>query len=102
MKNDAVSGRCHYLKDHLGSVRMTVDGTGTVVGYDDYYPYGMTMPGRSQVPSLADARFKFTGKERDAEENLDYFGARNYDSWRGQWAQVDPLTEKYPSLSPFN
>ena len=64
--------------------------------------------GRSQVPSAADARFKFiplagqASKERDAEENLDYFGARYYDSWRGQWAQVDPLEDKYPGWSPYN
>ena len=43
MQYDEVSGRYYYLKDHLGSIRMTVDGTGTVVGYDDYYPYGLTM-----------------------------------------------------------
>ena len=103
-----VASRYYYLKDHLGSIRMTVDGTGTVVGYDDYYPYGMTMPGRSQEPSVEDARYKFiplagqADKERDAEENLDYFGARYYDSWKGQWAQVDPMQNLTPSLSPYN
>ncbi len=30
-------------------------------------------------------RAGFTGKERDVETTLDYFGARYYDSWRGQW-----------------
>jgi len=81
---------------------MTVDVSGTVVGYYDYYPYGMTMTGRSKVPSTEDSRYKFipktgqAGKERDAETNLDYFacppkserrrrGARYYDSWRAQW-----------------
>ena len=51
----------------------------------------MTMSGRSQNPSGPDSRYEFTGKERDYQTTgLDYFGARNYDSWRGQWAQVDP------------
>ena len=94
--------RFYYLKDHLGSIRMTVDGSGNVVGYDDYYPYGMTMTGRSLVPPNSDSRYKFTGKERDVSTGLDYFGARYYDSWRGQWGQVDPMEDKYAGWSPYN
>jgi RHS repeat-associated protein len=33
---------------------------------------------------------KFTGKERDAESGLDYFGARYYGSALGRWASPDP------------
>jgi RHS repeat-associated protein len=80
---------------------MTVDTTGTVVGYDDYYPYGMQMSGRSYTSS-ADQRYKFTGKELDATTGLDYFGARYYDSWNGRWPSVDPMTSKYPGWSPYN
>ena len=93
--------RYYYLKDHLGSIKMTVDATGTVQGYDDYYPYGMQMTGRSMTSS-EDGRYKFTGKERDASEGLDYFGARYYDSWKAGWDQVDPWDYKYPSHSPYN
>ena len=32
---------------------------------------------------------KFTGKERDAESNLDYFGARHYGSGFGRFLQPD-------------
>ena len=70
-------------------------------GYNDYYPYGSIMPGRSSVQS-ADDRYKFTSKERDTETGYDYFGARYYDSWLGRWLQVDPLADKYPGWSPFN
>ena len=44
-------------------------------GYNDYYPYGSIMPGRSSVQS-ADDRYKFTSKERDTETGWDYFGKR--------------------------
>lgn len=34
--------------------------------------------------------YKFTGKERDSESNLDYFGARHCGSSLGRFMQVDP------------
>jgi RHS repeat-associated protein len=81
-------------------IKVTVDTTGTVVGYDDYYPYGLVMTGRSLTAS-EDGRYKFTGKERDASDGLDYFGARYYDQWRGGWDQVDPLSDNHPGESPY-
>jgi RHS repeat-associated protein len=33
--------------------------------------------------------YKFTGKERDAESGLDYFGARYYASNMGRWMSPD-------------
>ena len=92
--------RYYNLKDHLGSVRVTVDEAGEVVNNDDYYPFGAIMPGRSQV--YLDAKYRFTGKERDTETGYDYFGARYYDSRIGRWLQVDPLADKYPEWSPYN
>ena len=45
----------------------------------------------------------FTGKERDSETGYSYFGARYYDSdILTSWLSVDPLADKYPSLSPYN
>jgi RHS repeat-associated protein len=46
--------------------------------------------------------YKFTGKERDEETGYDYFGARYYDSDLSQWLSVDPMSDKYPSLSAYN
>ena len=44
----------------------------------------------------------FTGKERDSETGFSYFGARFYDSdILTGWLSVDPLADKYPSLSPY-
>ena len=80
---------------------MTVDVSGNVVGYDDNYPYGMQMMGRSYTSS-ADQRYKFTEKELDASDGLYYFGKRYYDPFRGQWLQVDPMSEKYPGTSPYD
>ena len=44
----------------------------------------------------------FTGKERDDETGYSYFGARYYDSdLSGLFLSVDPMSDKYPSLSPY-
>lgn len=36
------------------------------------------------------SRSRYTGKERDAESGLDYFGARYYASTMGRWMSPDP------------
>ncbi|MBA4312024.1 MAG: hypothetical protein C0417_05290 [Chlorobiaceae bacterium] len=46
---------------------MTVDAGGNVTSYDDYYPYGMVMEGRSGNFGQGDTRYKFTSKERNVE-----------------------------------
>jgi|LSQX01.1.fsa_nt_gb RHS repeat-associated protein len=45
--------------------------------------------------------FKFNGKELDAETGLYYYGARYYTPEYGIWLSVDPLSDKYPSMSAF-
>ncbi len=42
-----------------------------------------------------------TAKELDNETNYTYFGARYYDSELSVWLSVDPMSDKYPSLSPY-
>ncbi len=37
----------YFLKDHLGSIRATVDEAGTMVDYDDYDAWGLILDGRS-------------------------------------------------------
>ena len=47
--------------------------------------------------------FEFTGKELDEETGYGYFGARYYDpTLLTGWTAVDPMADKYPSLSPYN
>ncbi|MDD3630923.1 MAG: RHS repeat-associated core domain-containing protein [Bacteroidales bacterium] len=48
-----------------------------------------------------DSRYKFTAKELDNETSYTYFGARYYEADLSNWLSVDPLSDKYPSLSPY-
>ena len=46
--------------------------------------------------------FTFTGKERDEETGYGYFGARYMDhELMTSWLSVDPMADKYPSISPY-
>ena len=43
-----------------------------------------------------------TGKERDEETGYSYFGARYMDhELMTMWLSVDPMADKYPSISPY-
>ena len=48
-----------------------------------------------------DGTFTFSAKERDSETGLSYFGSRYYSSDLSIWLSVDPMSDKYPSLSPY-
>jgi len=43
----------------------------------------------------------FSSKEKDTETGYSYFGARYYSSDLSIWLSVDPMSDKYPSLSPY-
>ncbi len=47
------------------------------------------------------SRYTFSGKERDNETGYSYFGARYYNSDISIWLSVDPLSDKYPNLTPY-
>ena len=92
----------YFLTDHLGSVRVIVDGTGKVLERNDYYPFGARHV-RSDYLQLASNRFQYNGKEEQETGNLaclDY-GVRMYDSGLGRWYWPDPLQEKYYSWSTY-
>ena len=49
----------------------------------------------------ANSTYTFSAKEKDSETGLSYFGSRYYSSDLSIWLSVDPMTAKYPSLSPY-
>jgi RHS repeat-associated protein len=71
--------------DHLGSTRLLTGMDQSVQESDDYYPYGEPITAGTQ------SLLKFTGKERDSESGLDYFGARYHANGIGRWLSPDPV-----------
>jgi RHS repeat-associated protein len=115
--------KSYELTNHLGNVLATITDkkiavssgsnsslidhfTADVVTAQDYYPFGMIMPGRSFVAAGgANYRYGFNGKENDNDvkgigDQVDY-GMRVYDPRVGRFVSVDPLTAKYPELTPY-
>jgi RHS repeat-associated protein len=93
-----------YLKDHLGNIRVTIDGNGDVITTDDYYPFGLQMPSRSFNMAMTGDLYKYSGKELDKEGGLNWYRfdpARSYDPVIGRWNSVDPKAHLYASSSPY-
>ncbi|MBO4488214.1 MAG: RHS repeat-associated core domain-containing protein [Bacteroidales bacterium] len=49
----------------------------------------------------SNSSYTFSAKEKDVETGLSYFGARYYSSDLSIWLSVDPMSDKYASLSPY-
>ena len=81
----------YQYSNHLGSATLETNSDGAVISYEEYHPYGSTAyrSSKSDV-DLSLKRYRFTGKERDSETGLDYFGARYCASWLGRWTSSDP------------
>ncbi len=89
-------GTEYLTADHLGSTRLVTSSSGAERRCLDYLPFGeqMTqgMGGRgSCYASANEPRVKFTGKERDGETGLDYFGARYMSAAQGRFTGADPI-----------
>ena len=88
----------HYIKDYQGNVRCVVRHDGTLVESNEYYPYGGLFSATASTQP-----YKYGSKELDRTNGLDLYDseARWYDSLLGRTTTMDPLAEKYYSISPY-
>jgi RHS repeat-associated protein len=100
-----------YLSvDTLGSTRLITNNVGGSPECLDYLPFGEEIPaGENGRPSCytsglypnspdPDGSRKFTGKERDSETGLDWFGTRYMSSAQGRITSPDkPFADQDPS-----
>jgi RHS repeat-associated protein len=91
LANESPTGTQHYHLDHLGSPRVVTNASGTLVGQQDFTPFGAG--GTTDGGAL-----QFTAHERDRLqtatgsylEALDYMHARYYSPAMGRFLSVDP------------
>ena len=107
-ENGCSSGECHpglragirsglvyefYLKNHLGSTMMVAQVNSSnanepakIAAAYDYRAFGEQIDLTNAVDKVTE---NFTGKEKDDETDLNYFGARYLDPMLGLWISVD-------------
>ncbi len=83
------AGSFYYMRDHLGSIREVVDGTGAVRARYDYDPFGR----RVKLAGDIDSDFGFTGALYHEPSQLCLMYARAYDANLGRWISRDPEGE---------
>jgi RHS repeat-associated protein len=93
------NGVFYYFSDHLKTASVITDSAGNIKSESDFYPWG----GELQFVNNDSNHYKFTGKERDSETQLDYFGARHYSNGLGRWISADwsptPIPVPYADFS---
>lgn len=79
------------FSNHLGSASMELDENAAIISYEEYHPFGTSAyrSGRNET-EVKLKRYRYSGKERDEETGLYYYGARYLIAWLGRWCAVDP------------
>ena len=96
-----------YLKDHLGNNRALVDGNGNPVAFHDYDPFGEEISVASSSlpypfpPGGTESPYMYGGKEWSAATSTYDFEARYLSPSFHRFTTMDPLAEKYYSISPY-
>ncbi len=92
--NSTGAGTSYLTADQLGTTRVVTGQDGAAKECFDYLPFGQELNwpcGQSAV-----TRVRFTGKERDAETGLDYFGARYLSAAQGRFTSPDaPFADQH-------
>ena len=89
----------YYHYNHQGSVALVTYQNGSLQQHLQYLPYGgIFVDHRTGSYS---STYTFSAKEKDSESGYTYFGARYYSDNMMMWLSVDPMSDKYPSMSPY-
>ncbi len=82
---DNSGAKIYYHPDNLGSTTLVTNQSGSIVEEEFYLPYGDIYSGEE------DSRFLYTGKEKEKDTGLYYYGARYYYPFQRQFIQPDPI-----------
>lgn len=84
----------YQLANQIGSSTLEADGTpnAQIISYEEYYPFGgSAYLAGANVTEVKRKRYRYSGKERDDETGLYYYGARYFVPWMSRWLNTDPI-----------
>ncbi|MCK4642974.1 RHS repeat-associated core domain-containing protein, partial [bacterium] len=92
-----------FHQDILGNNVLLTDTNGEWTEKILFGPFGDEISNQRRDKSIESPnRYNFTGKERDTESNLDYFGARYLDYNNGRWMKPDVVKGELPNPQSLN
>lgn len=109
LATETSTGTNYTVTDHLGSPRVVVNGSGTVVSRRDFLPFGEELFADGTYRKTSDnysttgidaVRQRFTGYQKDTETGLDFAEARMYQNQHGRFTAIDPLLASGKSAIP--
>jgi RHS repeat-associated protein len=83
----------YQIGNAVGSACIELDRFAQIISYEEYTPYGSTSYQAVRSTTETPKRYRCSGKERDEESGLCYYGARYYAPWLAQWCSCDPDPE---------
>jgi RHS repeat-associated protein len=94
--------KSYELSNHLGNVMAVISDRGELQSAQDYFPFGMAMPGRSTTSTY---KYGFNGQEKDTEIGEGIYTAEfwEYDARLGRRFNLDPVDFAWQSpYATFN
>jgi RHS repeat-associated protein len=92
MYDPSTSEARYFMYDHLGNVRATFreyTSAIEVLSVNEFYPFGLVMPGRNAVNTIDKLNLGYQGKELD-QTGFHHFGSRQWDARLARWITTDP------------
>jgi RHS repeat-associated protein len=91
-----------YVRDHLGNNCVVVNANGSTQQGTYYHPFGKSIE-NCESYNRSFQPYKYGGKEEEQMHGMGLydFGARQLDEMVPGFLTVDPLCEKYYSVSPY-
>ncbi len=80
----------YQLQNIIGSICIEVDPAGSIISFEEYYPYGGSAILDGSAAEVQIKRYRFSGKELDKTTGLYYFGHRFYSPYLLRWLNPDP------------
>jgi RHS repeat-associated protein len=80
----------YQFDDHLGSSTLELNDKAKIISYEEYTPYGSSSYQAVRNQNETPKRYRYSGKEKDEESGLYYYGERYYESSLAKWCSPDP------------